>query len=85
MTGTMMLGHVDTLFKRVEHLVAMRDSQDRAHGALVPENGYRAFIPWTYQPDNTNLGRSVPGRTSSEDYLRTLAVSRLVFDGVNHV
>ena len=84
-TGTMMLGHVDTLRDRVEHLVALRDSQDRAHAALGPGTGYRAFIPWTYQPDNTVLGQSVPGRTSSEDYLRTLAVSRLLFDNVDHV
>ncbi len=84
-TGTMMLGHVDTFRDRVEHLIALRDSQDRAHAALGPGTGYRAFIPWTYQPDNTVLGRSVPGRTSSEDYLRTLAVSRLVLDNVDHV
>ena len=84
-TGTMMLGHVDAFRDRVEHLVALRDSQDRAHANLGPGTGYRAFIPWTYQPDNTVLGRSVPGRTSSEDYLRTLAVSRLLFDNVDHV
>jgi cyclic dehypoxanthinyl futalosine synthase len=84
-TGTMMLGHVDTLRDRVEHLVALRDSQDRAHATLGNGSGYRAFIPWTYQPDNTVLGRNVPGRTSSEDYLRTLAVSRLLFDNIDHV
>ncbi len=84
-TGTMMLGHVDTLRDRVEHLVALRDSQDRAHATFGSGTGYRAFIPWTYQPDNTVLGKTVPGRTSSEDYLRTLAVSRLVFDNVDHV
>ncbi len=84
-TATMMLGHVETLAERVEHLAAIRDSQDRALRDVGPGQGYRAFIPWTYQPDNTELGATVPGRADSEDYLKTLAVSRLFFDNIDHV
>jgi cyclic dehypoxanthinyl futalosine synthase len=84
-TATMMLGHVETLAERVEHFAAIRDSQDRAHAGVGPDQGYRAFIPWTYQPDNTDLAPRAPTRTTSEDYLKTLAVSRLFFDNVAHV
>ncbi|MGI8423553.1 MAG: cyclic dehypoxanthinyl futalosine synthase [Chloroflexota bacterium] len=90
-TATMMLGHVETVAERVEHLGRIRDSQDRAlAGRAVgqwqdPEAGYRAFIPWTYQPDNTDLAELAPTRTSAEDYLKTLAVSRLFFDNIHHV
>jgi len=53
--------------------------------AAGPGQGYRAFIPWTYQPDNTDLQPIAPQRTTSEDYLKTLAVSRLFFDTIDHV
>jgi cyclic dehypoxanthinyl futalosine synthase len=84
-TATMMLGHVESPAERVEHFQAIRDSQDRAHREVGPDQGYRAFIPWTYQPDHTELAAVAPGRTTSEDYLRTLAVARLFFDNVAHV
>jgi cyclic dehypoxanthinyl futalosine synthase len=84
-TGTMMLGHVETLAERVEHFARLRDSQDRAHAEVGPDQGYRAFIPWTYQPDNTELAPVAPGRTTAEDYLKTLAVARLFFDNFVHV
>ena len=63
----------------------MRDSQDRALRDVGPGQGYRAFIPWTYQPDHTELAALAPGRTTSEDYLKTLAVSRLFFDNIDHI
>jgi cyclic dehypoxanthinyl futalosine synthase len=84
-TATMMLGHVETFAERIEHFAAIRDSQDRAHRDVGPDHGYRAFIPWTYQPDNTALAPVAPTRTTSEDYLKTLAVSRIFFDNVEHV
>ncbi|MGH2369435.1 MAG: radical SAM protein, partial [Chloroflexota bacterium] len=84
-TATMMLGHVETLAERIEHFQAIRDSQDRALAEIGPGQGYRAFIPWTYQPDNTELAAFAPHRTTSEDYLKTLAVSRLVFDNIDHI
>ncbi|HEX2033066.1 MAG TPA: cyclic dehypoxanthinyl futalosine synthase [Chloroflexota bacterium] len=84
-TATMMLGHVETLAERVEHFQAVRDSQDRALTEMGTGQGYRAFIPWTYQPDNTDLAATAPQRTTSEDYLKTLAVSRLFFDNIDHV
>jgi len=69
-TATMMFGHVETLEDRVEHLSRVRDLQDRT-------GGFTAFICWTYQTENTDLG----GReVTSAEYLRTLAVSRVFLD-----
>ncbi|HXV75267.1 MAG TPA: CofH family radical SAM protein, partial [Candidatus Polarisedimenticolaceae bacterium] len=74
-TATMMFGHVETLDDRVEHLERIRSLQDRT-------GGFTAFICWTYQAQNTDLG----GReTTSADYLRTLAVSRLFLDNVDNL
>jgi cyclic dehypoxanthinyl futalosine synthase len=71
-TATMVFGHVETLKQRVEHLLRVRELQD--------ETGlFTAFIPWTFQPANTALGGQAAG---AHDYLRTLAVSRLVLDNV---
>ena len=53
-TATMMYGHVETLEERVEHMRRIRDLQDEMHG-------FRAFISWTFQPDNTRLGQAGQG------------------------
>lgn len=74
-TATMMFGHVETLRHRVEHLVRVRELQDYT-------GGFTAFIPWTFQPQNTAL--DVPP-VGGVEYLRTLAVSRLVLDNVAHL
>ncbi len=74
-TSTMMFGHVETLDERVEHLVRVRDQQDRS-------GGFTAFIAWTYKPGNTELG----GReTTSADYLRTQAIARLFVDNIPNI
>jgi cyclic dehypoxanthinyl futalosine synthase len=71
-TATMMFGHVETLEERIDHLLAVRELQDRT-------GGFTAFIPWTFQPANTEL--PLPEITAAE-YLKTLAVSRLMLDNV---
>ena len=74
-TATMMFGHVETLEERIEHLQQVRDLQDRT-------GGFTAFICWTYQSQNTELG----GReVTSADYLRTLAVSRVFLDNIDNI
>ncbi|PKM81741.1 MAG: dehypoxanthine futalosine cyclase [Firmicutes bacterium HGW-Firmicutes-14] len=74
-TATMMFGSVETLEERVMHLIRVRDAQDRT-------GGFRAFIPWSFQPANTDLG----GETATGvDYLKTLAVSRLMLDNVPNI
>jgi cyclic dehypoxanthinyl futalosine synthase len=74
-TATMMFGHVETLEDRVEHLTRIRELQDRTAG-------FTAFIGWTYQAENTELGGS---EASSAEYLRTLSVARVFLDNVDNV
>ncbi|HLU44469.1 MAG TPA: cyclic dehypoxanthinyl futalosine synthase [Natronosporangium sp.] len=75
-TATMMMGTGETNAERIEHLRMIRDLQDRT-------GGFRAFIPWTYQPENNHL----KGRTQATDleYLRLIAVARLFFDNIDHL
>jgi cyclic dehypoxanthinyl futalosine synthase len=69
-TATMMFGSLETEKEIVEHLVRLREIQDETHG-------FTAFIPWTYQPGNTELG----GRSATAvEYLKTLALSRIMLD-----
>jgi len=74
-TATMMFGHVETLEERIDHLLHLRDLQDRT-------NGFTAFIAWTFQPENTALAGD---ELTSFQYLRTLAVSRLMLDNVPNI
>ncbi|MFZ5644391.1 MAG: cyclic dehypoxanthinyl futalosine synthase [Bacillota bacterium] len=74
-TATMMFGHVETEEERILHMVRVREAQDQA-------GGFTAFIPWSFQPGNTDLG----GRPSTGvDYLKTLAVSRIMLDNIKNI
>ncbi|MBN2139597.1 MAG: dehypoxanthine futalosine cyclase [Desulfovibrionaceae bacterium] len=74
-TATMMFGHLETPGQRVEHLLALRALQDRTHG-------FTAFIPWTFQPQNTAI-QARP--LTSPEYLRLLAASRLILDNFDNL
>ena len=74
-TVTMMYGSVDTMEDRIEHLIRARELQDET-------GGFTAFIPWSFQPDGTELSIE---RASAFDYLRTVAVSRLMLDNIPHM
>ncbi|HEX2251645.1 MAG TPA: cyclic dehypoxanthinyl futalosine synthase [Thermoanaerobaculia bacterium] len=74
-TATMMYGMGEPLEARVEHLQRVRDLQDET-------GGFTAFISWTFQHDNTDMPE-VP-ETLPVEYLRTLAVTRLFFDNIQH-
>jgi len=69
-TATMMFGHVETLEERIDHLLHLRALQDRTRG-------FTAFIAWTFQPENTALAGD---EVTSFEYLRTLAVARVMLD-----
>jgi len=69
-TATMMYGTVETAEERLEHLFRLRELQDET-------SGFTAFITWSYQPEHTELGG---GEATGVDYLRTLAIARLVLD-----
>jgi len=72
-TATMMFGSVESKADRVEHLRRVRELQDRT-------GGFRAFIPWTFQEENTQLAGT--SSSSGIDYLMTMAVSRIYLDSV---
>lgn len=71
-TATMMYGSVETLEDRITHLLRLRTLQDET-------GGFTAFITWSYQPLNTELGGV---EATGVEYLRTLALARLVLDNV---
>ncbi|NLK52352.1 MAG: dehypoxanthine futalosine cyclase [Syntrophomonadaceae bacterium] len=74
-TATMMIGTVETREERIDHLEKIRSLQERT-------GGFRGFIPWTFCPENTDLGGS---HVSALEYLRMLAIARLYLDNVNHI
>jgi cyclic dehypoxanthinyl futalosine synthase len=77
-TATMMFGIGDKVEHRVRHLQRIRDVQDET-------GGFTAFIPWTFQRENTALGRKITEEPTGIDYLKMLAVSRLFLDNVQHI
>ena len=77
-TATMMFGIGDKIEHRVRHLQRVRDVQDETRG-------FTAFIPWTFQRENTALGRKITEEPTGIDYLQMLAVSRLFLDNIQHI
>jgi aminodeoxyfutalosine synthase len=73
--ATMLYGHIETMAERVEHLVRLREQQDKSGGFLT-------FIPLAYQVGTTKL---VPRQTPPTDDLRTIAASRLLLDNFPHI
>lgn len=79
-TATMMYGHIETVEEQALTLIRIRESGDRCRG-------YSAFIHWDFQPDNTPLGAEVISNPQYRlgdgfDYLKLMAVARLVLDNV---
>jgi cyclic dehypoxanthinyl futalosine synthase len=83
-SGTMMFGHVETIQERFEHLVDIRQVQSEK-----PEhaNGFLAFIPWTFQDVDTLLAkiRRAKNDTTSEEYIRMIAMSRIMLPNVKNI
>lgn len=80
-TATMVIGFGETLEERVLHLLRVRDAQDDVIANGWNSKGFLAFIPWTYQPDNTALKGT---RLGPEAYLQTLAISRIMLDNIEN-
>jgi cyclic dehypoxanthinyl futalosine synthase len=74
-TATMMYGTVETDEERIEHMLRLRALQDET-------GGFTAFITWSYQPDHTELAGS---EATGVDYLRTLALARIVLDNFDNL
>jgi cyclic dehypoxanthinyl futalosine synthase len=83
-TATMMFGHVETDAERIEHMQRIRELQHETGGVFT------AFIPWTFQPENTAMGPSMLAARGGQkatvaEYLRTLSIARLYLQNVPHV
>ncbi|HUE82609.1 MAG TPA: aminofutalosine synthase MqnE [Pyrinomonadaceae bacterium] len=74
--ATMLYGHIESLEDRVDHLIRLREQQDKSHG-------FQCFIPLAFYPPNTQLDHlSGP---SGVDSLKTMAISRLMLDNIDHL
>jgi aminodeoxyfutalosine synthase len=76
--ATMLYGHVEKFADRVDHLRRLRELQDRTHGFL-------AFVPLSFQPENSQLQTGKMGGTTGVDDLKTLAVSRIYLDNFDNI
>src|SRR5437588_4029310 len=74
--ATMLYGHIESIEDRVDHLMRLREQQDRS-------GGFQCFIPLAFYPENTQLAH-LPG-PSGIDSLKTMAVSRLLLDNFAHI
>ena len=74
-SATMMFGHIEKDFHIFEHMDKLRSLQDETHG-------FTAFIPWTFQPDNTKI---LVKKKTAVEYLKVLAMSRLFLDNINNI
>ncbi len=74
-SATMMFGHLEKDIHLLKHMERIRALQDET-------GGFTAFIPWTFQPDNTKINVK---KTTSAEYLRVLAVSRLFLDNIDNI
>ena len=87
-TVTMMYGTVETAEERLEHIIRTREVQDESLAST--RGGFTAFIAWNFQPDGTPLGDEIQAenpqwhKATGFDYLRTIAVARLMLDNIPH-
>jgi cyclic dehypoxanthinyl futalosine synthase len=83
-SATMMFGHVETIEERFMHLVRLREVQAIKPAAV---KGFLAFIPWTFQDVDTLLARirGVHNLTTAEEYIRMIALSRIMLPNVLNI
>jgi aminodeoxyfutalosine synthase len=74
--ATMLYGHIETHEHRIDHLLRLRELQDRT-------GGFQAFIPLSFHSQNTEIKKT--SYTTGFDDLKTLAISRLILDNFDHV
>ncbi|NLM98714.1 MAG: aminofutalosine synthase MqnE [Campylobacteraceae bacterium] len=74
--ATMLFGHIEDRAHRIDHMIRLRDLQDKT-------GGFNAFIPLVYQRENNYL--NVKEFLGSQEILRTIAISRLMLDNIPHI
>lgn len=83
-SATMMFGHIETIEERFEHLVWIREVQEKKP---AESDGFIAFIPWPFQDDGTLLKkvRGITNTTTSEEYIRMIALSRIMLPNIINI
>jgi len=83
-SATMMFGHVETIYERFEHLVWIRGVQEQKP---KDAKGFLAFIPWPFMDDGTLLNRvkGIKNTVSSDEYVRMLALSRIMLPNIENI
>lgn len=83
-SATMMYGHIETIEERILHLVKIRELQEERPAGHY---GFIAFIPWPYQDEGTNLREKsgIMSRYSSADYIRLIAISRIMLNNITNI
>ncbi len=77
-TATMVFGFGEKSKHIIEHLLKIRELQDKT-------GKFTAFIPWTFKSENTELKKNISNNVYPYDYLKVLAVSRLVLDNISNI
>ena len=83
-SATMMFGHIETIYERMEHLVWIREVQSEKP---VNSKGFLAFIPWPYQDEGTLLNkmRNIRNQVTGDEYIRMLAISRIMLPNIKNI
>jgi cyclic dehypoxanthinyl futalosine synthase len=77
-TATMVYGLGESYKSRIKHLIRIREIQDKT-------GGFTAFIPWSFQPQNTKLARETYMSSTGVDYLKIVAISRLILNNIRNI
>lgn len=77
-TATMMYGHQENDEEIIEHLIKLRDVQDRSAG-------FSSFIPWSFKPGNSTLGKKVKHSAPPMKYIRIISTARLLLDNIPNI
>ena len=83
-SATMMFGHIETNYERMEHLVLIREIQDKKPDDA---NGFLAFIPWPFMDEDTILKKIKRARNNctGDEYIRMIAMSRIMLPNVKNI
>lgn len=82
-SATMMFGHIETIEERMEHLVKIRELQEKKPKDAV---GFSAFICWPYQSKGTKLEQmGVSSNVTPNEHIRMVALSRIMLPNINHI
>lgn len=83
-SATMMFGHIETIYERMEHLVWIRQVQSEKP---ADAKGFLAFVLWPYQDEGTLLKkmRNIRNEVTGDEYIRMLAISRIMLPNIKNI